>query len=292
MRLYRHAEVPGGTQGLCCRQSRLAGGVRFIVWTGMLAMAPILGWHFGQPWVTWIGAAVALLVAPLMLMDLVALFRATNWLMRIGTDGVWINLCSYRDKAPEAASVLRLDYGEVASAGRHTESYSTPSEPTGPMRRGAVGSTTIWTDQFLEIRLNHEQTDELKAVLDNLRYPASSGQRSSGQVQVRNRYFPIWLVSPDVLRVAWVSGHGHAVAPPLGRALGRLDTYVRVAAPSRRERPEWRELTADEVDELARELVHVHGATIEATSLLVRARGMTHAEATALVQQLDAGEAR
>jgi len=286
MRLFRDAEVPQDTQGFWCRQSRLAGVVRLLIWTGALGVAPVLGWKFHQPWVLWIGSIVAAIVLPLMLMDTAALFRATNWLLRIDFDGVWINLRSYRDKVPDSASVVHLDYAEIASVGRHTESYTTPSRmATGPGSCGDVGGCTIWRDEFLEIQLNHDQTDEVKTALYNLRHPAAPDQGTSWQV--RGRHFPVWLVSPAVIRLGWVSAHGHAVLPRVVTALARLDGCVCVAEPTRRERPNWRKLTADQVDELARELVHAHGATLEATALLVRAGGVAYAEANTLAQRLD-----
>jgi hypothetical protein len=73
--------------------------------------------------------------------------------------------------------------------------------------------------------------------------------------------------------------------PRLATALDRLDGSAPVAEPTRRERPNWRNLTAEQADELARELVHVHGATFEATALLVRAGGINFDEAGAQVQR-------
>jgi hypothetical protein len=286
MRLYRDADVPEDEQALLCRQSRLAGVVRFLVFAAALGVAPVLGWKFDHPWVLWIGFIVAAIVLPLMLVDMAALFRATNWLLRIGSDGVWINLRSYRDKVSDAASVVRLDYPEIASAGRHTESYSTPSRmATGPGSYGDVGGSTAWRDEFLEIQLNHDHTDELQTALKNLRHPAVPDQGQSWQV--RSRHFPVWLVGPAVIRIGWVSAHGHAVLPRMAQALVRLDGSVRVAEPSQRDRPNWRKLTAEQVDELARELVFAHGATFEATALLVRAGRVPYAEANDRVLQFD-----
>src|SRR5262249_11351211 len=134
----------------------------------------------------------------------------------------------------------------------------------------------------------HEQTDELAAALNDLRHGARPGQEPSQPARARNQPFPpLWLVSPGVLRIAWVSGHGQALAPLLRRVLARLETYVTVAEPTRRKRPAWRKLSAEQVDELARELVRVHGATSEATTLLVRAGGFAYADATTLVQRFD-----
>src|SRR5207237_1335972 len=85
---------------------------------------------------------------PVAVLDLAVMFRATNWLLRIGSDGVWINLRSYRDKdiVTDSPSIMHLDYAEIASVGRHTESYSTPSEmATGPGSYGPVGRPSAST---------------------------------------------------------------------------------------------------------------------------------------------------
>jgi hypothetical protein len=260
MKLCVDAEMPEDVQGLWCRQSRLAGVVRFIIFSGALAVPAIVGWTSHHPWVLWIGIAVAVAIVPWLLMDVRKLFRATNWLLRIDSDGVWINLRSYRDKVSDVASVVHLDYAEIASVGRHTESYSTPSKmATGPGSYGAVGGSTIWRDEYLEFQLNHDQTDELKTALNNLRHPAEPEQVQSWQV--RSRHFPVWLVSPAVIRVGWVSGHGHAVLPRMATALARLDGNVPVTEPTRRERPDWRKLKAEEVDELAGGISHAEAMT-------------------------------
>src|SRR5690242_232792 len=131
MRLYRDPEVPVGAvelarsqdavsdnsksgefrylrhgQGLMCRQSRLAGVVRFVLFSGALAAPPVLGWKFHYPWLLWGGLILAAIVIPLLLMDTARLFRATNWKLGIGSDGVSINLRSYRDKPSEKVSVV------------------------------------------------------------------------------------------------------------------------------------------------------------------------------------------
>ena len=95
----------------------------------------------------------------------------------------------------------------------------------------------------------------------------------------------MWLVSPAVLRITWTSGHGNVLAPPITSAIDQLETYVQRAERTERVRPSWRKLARQEVDELARELVIVHAADLEAVALLVRAGGITDAEARTQVQR-------
>lgn len=286
MKLYRSSEVPVDAPGMICCESRLVGVVRAIVWSGLLVLPVVLGWKSGYPWVAGIGAMLLLVMVPLLVRDVASQFRGTNWVLRICSDGVWINLQTYRDKPSEALSVVRLDYQEIASVGRHTEKCSTPSEMTTSSSQGAAGGDTLWKDLFLEFRLTQEETGELRAVLNQLRARSVPGQGSSGAPKPGSWFFPVWLVAPDALRVTWVSGHGHVIAPRLGQALAELETYVQQAEPTARERPNWRKLSVPEVDELAHELIHVHGAHAEAVALLVRAAGITDPQARTLVQRM------
>lgn len=175
----------------------------------------MIGWKLGKPWVLWIGIVFAVLVLLIAVRDLVAMFRASNWLLRIGTDGVWINLRSYRDRdvVADALSVVHLKYAEIASVGQHTESYTTPSErASGPGSHGKVGGSTEWRDKFLEIELNHDQTEELKAALNDLRFPPVPPEPASGPASgpARAGRSPptVWIVNPSLLRIGWVSAHG------------------------------------------------------------------------------------
>jgi hypothetical protein len=106
-------------------------------------------------------------------------------------------------------------------------------------------------------------------------------------VLVHGRISPVWLVNPSLLRICWLSGHGTVIAPRLAQALSWLETYVCVAPPTRRERPNWRKLTPQEATDLARELVQVHGAAFGVASLLSRACGISKVEANAQVRQFE-----
>lgn len=284
MTIHPAAEVPTDTTGVWCRQSRVVGVVRFIVFSGVAAIPIVCGWHFQRPWLIWLGAAAAVVLLPLSLQDVAAMFSTTNWLLHIGPDGLWLNLRSYGDKASED-SIVRFEYGEISTVGKHTERYSTPTEPSSP----GGGGSTIWKDEFIEIRLTHEETNELKTALNKLRSQPAVEQPSSKKAQIRSGYpYTVWLVSPSVLRVIWASGHGPVISPSIGRALKELGRHVRIAAPTERRRPDWRKLSPDDVAGLARELIHVHGAEFEAILLLVRAGGVASTDAKTLIRQIAA----
>lgn len=278
MKLYRSSEVPHDGRGLLCRQSRFWGVVRLFVFLGFLLVPIVWGWRLDKPVIMWIGIALFAILIPMMWFDLAATFRRTNWAVRIDAEGLWINLCSYRDRATDALSVVRLEYDEIASVAKHTEAYTTPSERvSGSGSYGKVGGDTIWRSHFLEICLTHEHADELQAALNNLRQPS----------QPMSRHAPLWLISPSEVRIPWLTGHGPVLAPGLAKALSQLGTYVQVLEPSRRDRPNWHKLTPEEAQELARELVNVYGDSLDATTVLVRAAGIPYKEANRMVTQFE-----
>ncbi len=287
MKLCCPDDLADDAMALCCRQSRLVGILQAVVWCVALSLPPILGWNYGLWWLFWIGVIVATLLFPLIVKNMLLLFRATNWVARVGRDGLWINLLSYRDKPSSAPSIVHFNYDELASAGQHAERYSTPSKaPTADSQgAGKIGSSTLWRSDFLEIQLRQEQTAELQAALNHLRsQPAGSGE-SARPAPIVSRPYPVWITSPTVLRIPWVSGHGHAVLPRLNFVLNQLGTFVSIAAPTQRAWPDWRKLTSDEAHELARELVILYGDDFAATNLLVRAAGVTSGEAMTLTRQ-------
>src|SRR5687767_9655939 len=119
--------------GTCCRQAPLRGLVGSLIVCACFIGAAVLVWQRGFHWLVWgFCAALAALVVPLMMADALAKFRPTNWLLRLGPDGLWINLRSYQNRhLPEAATVLHLPYGEIGRAHRHVETWSTPQDRVG-----------------------------------------------------------------------------------------------------------------------------------------------------------------
>src|SRR5947208_2989285 len=112
--------------GMCCRQAPLRGLIGALILCACFIGAAILLWQQEFPWIVWGWCAVwAALLVPWILADALAKFRSTNWLLRLGHDGLWINLRSYQNyHLPEAATILHLPFEEIASAHRHLETWS------------------------------------------------------------------------------------------------------------------------------------------------------------------------
>ncbi|MBX3443010.1 MAG: hypothetical protein KF774_11450 [Planctomyces sp.] len=121
-------------------------------------------------------------------------------------------------------------------------------------------------------------------MLLSLRSPSAAGPKSRNQPREQSPY-PIWFVGPSVLRICWNSGHGRVVTPRLKRALDQFEQFDSVAEPTRRDRPDWRELSAEEAAELSRELALVHGDEQYSAALLVRLCGVTHNTAWNMIRR-------
>ena len=117
--------------GTCCRQSPLRGLVGSLIVCAFLIGFVFLLWNRGIRWFVWGGCAVlAAFLVPVFLRDALSKFRSTNWLLRIGPDGLWINLRNHQNHLlPEAATVVHLPYDEIASGRRHIDTWTTPAEP-------------------------------------------------------------------------------------------------------------------------------------------------------------------
>jgi hypothetical protein len=281
MKLLRSDQITPDATGLVCRQGRLVGAINALVLDSILVGAPIFWWMVGAPWFVWGGCALlALIVVPMLLGDLAAKFRDTNWLIWIRPEGVWINFRSYQDTGPlDVRTVVQLDYDEIEEAYRHIESYSTAS---------GDGALVLHKVRSLEFRLVHSETDELQAALSENRRRKPPQRVVLGGIRISTRpsHYAVSLPAPDVLRVAWRGGVGSWVAPSLTNVLEKLQPYVCVAEVSRSKRGNWHDLSDADFDALVLELVEA-GSRIEAIELLVRRRGYTTTEAHTFVEELN-----
>jgi hypothetical protein len=255
--------------GMCCRQSPLRGLVGGLIVCAALIGFVFLLWHRGVPWFVWGGCAVlAALLATWFLADAMAKFRPANWLLRLGRDGLWINLRSYQNHhLPEAATVAHLAYEEIASAHRHIETWSTPAEPSS-------NAGTHWKQESLELTLASGEAREIAKALADER-----GRRAA----IKGKHQAVSVPAAGVVRIAW-RGHGNDVVPPLSRVLGELSRRVKVGEPTRTDRADWCQLSDAELDELVSQLAR-SGDDLTAAQLLIRRRGCSSTEAHRFVEE-------
>ena len=259
----------GPVAGLCCRQAPVRGLVGALIGCAVLVGAAFLVWQRGAHWFFWgVLAVAAALLVPLFLANALAKFRSTNWLVRLGPDGLWINLRSYQNHhLPEAATVVHLPYAEIASARRHLETWTTPAEPNSY-------AGTYWKQESLELSLVSGDTREIARALADER-----GRRAV----VRGKHQAVTVPAAGVVRIGW-RGHDNDVAPPLTRVLEELGRHICVDEPTRTDRGDWVKLSDAELDELVAELVR-SGDDLEASQLLMRRRGYSATEAHKIVEE-------
>ena len=258
----------GQGPGLCCRQSRLWGAVGGLFVCAFLVGMVLLLRHQGAPRLMWVGCAVmAAVCVPMFLRDILAKFRSTNWVLRVAPDGLWINLRPLQPcPAAGVATAIHLRYEEVARVHRHIDTWTTPSDEAGS------DESTYWKLESLDL---HLASGDTRALL-----PALVEARVSGKGLPTS----VTLPAPGVIRIAW-RGHSHGVVPGLGRVLAEMGQRLVVAATTRTDRPEWRQLSDAELDELIEQLVRC-GDPLEASGLLKRLRGCSSTEAHVLVKEL------
>ncbi len=283
--------------GVCCRQSPVRGAIGGLILWAFLSGTTFLAQRAGAPALMWIGCAIlAALIVPVVVTDMVAKFRSTNWLLWIRPDGLWVNLRSYLNRhLPEAVTVLHLPYEEIACAHRHLETWSTPNsrQPVGitigeapnPGGGNGIGVSlkavryvdTQWREESLELHLASGDTQEIAQALANER-GIKAGFKGTHQ--------SVTVPSPGVVRIAW-RGHGNDVVPGLGRVLDELSSYLKLTDPTRTDYPRWYQLSEAELDALVAKLVR-SGDPLEASRLLMCCRGWSATEAHKFLEELNA----
>jgi hypothetical protein len=284
MKLYSPKDMDQ-VAGMCCRQSPLRGAIGGLILCAVLIGGVFVGRQVGAPAPVWILCAiVAALLVPLVVGDMVAKFRSTNWLLRIRPDGLWVNLRSYQNRhLPDGATVLHLPYAEIACVHRHLETWSTPNvrHAAGIGTEGAHWTrrhpATSWKEESLELHLASGDTREIAQALANER---------GLKADFKGTHQSVTVPSPGVVRIAW-RGHDNDVAPGLGRVLDELSRHLKLADPTRTDLPSWDRLSEGELDALVAQLVR-SGDQIAASGLLIRCRGCSATEAHKLVMELDA----
>lgn len=255
--------------GVCCRQSPLRGAIGGLIGSAVFVGGIFFLRQLGTPWFVWGGWAVlAALFVPVMIRDALARFRATNWVLRVHPDGLWINLLSFRKQpAAEAATVVQVNYDEIDRAHRHIDTWTTP------MKSGSL-SSIHWKLEALELQLVSDDTRELARAL--------AEERNLDQGASPSMTVP----APGVLRIAWrLDGLNHDVVPALDRVLAEMSPRVTVTDTTRTERPDWCKLSEAELDELIEHLVR-WGDQPRARELLMRRRGCSSTEAHKRVEEL------
>lgn len=279
MQLYTPDQIPATIQGRVYRQSRFVALAGITVLIAFLAGVPTFFLLTMRPslWISFPAMSAISLIALWLVGVALKAFRATNWLLRIAPDGLWINLRSYRnDNFAPAATALLVPYAEIVSVG---ESAIRRSEQSG-------GKTTVWTDRYLEVRLAAAVPAEVAQQISEERRRTAPKKYLGGLVTSESRYLhvPVSLRSDNVLRLAW-RGRCDFIVPSLKNALAALSAECQVEDAPAKDLANTKQLSDDEIDHLIIECVET-GDTFGAIKLLRDKRGYSLKQAKDFVDEL------
>ncbi len=280
MNLHPTGKLPPGPQVLVCRQSRLVGTLGTFFLLAFLIGGAVFWWVAEAPWFVWGSvAALALLLTPVLLSGVGALYRRSNWVLLVGVDRLWINLRSHENHHfPQARTVVELPLTEIEAVGSYQARYATPQ---GPGAR-----STHHRLRALDVVFKPCATEALVAAIDQERTrPGPTRSWLVVSVRSRSRHVPVSFVPPSTIRIAWRGGKGHHVTPALEPVLEVLSRETGRLPASDRSYPDWQQLSGEQLDELAAELAR-SGDLLGAAKLLVRRRGLSLAEAKQHLERL------
>jgi hypothetical protein len=279
MKLHRASDVVPRPEGLVCRQGRFAGVLMLIVFGGAVTALPVCLYLGQAPKLAWIAASlVPLLLVPLLWSDVKCRLRKSNWLVWVDQRRLWINLRSYQDEsAADHPAIVELEYGQIAAAAPYVQVYTTPKSNGGSTQQKLVS---------IELWLGEPAPAELAAALAECRRREQPTRQFLG-IRGRKRlsHCAISLPRPDVIRLLWRGGPGHYVVPSLNCTLAALAAHVPLGEERRDDRPDWKEIPDEQLDERIIELAEM-GSRLEAIKLLVSRRGQSHKEARQFVDEL------
>ncbi len=210
MRLLLHRELPQVPLERVLRHSVVGGFVMLAV-VGSPALLAAIFWQrilpsfSALPWIFWlVGAPMALIGIGLWLLVLQAASSSarsgllpTNWLLRVSSSGIGIQLRSFRNAhfRQDVPTVLWLEPGEVLCARRVTE--------TGWIANSK--SRTYMQSSWLELELQHVDCAPIEQRLAEERADQGPQIRVLG-IKMRTRFneSPAYFARPGVLRIEWL----------------------------------------------------------------------------------------
>lgn len=234
-----------------------------------------LGWFArvalpGDGILLWLPAVAAFLVAGFAFGMFAASLRPTNWLLKVGPDGLYLKFRSYLNyHFPDSTpSIVFIPFSEIAYVRAVTQRQRLPAR-NGDTAPGAI--------HYLDIRLDHRQAAGLEHALAEERRLAAF--KWGGRIRMRHRDYPLTVPEPGLVRVEW------KVPPRAEKAVAQLGSWVSVRPPAELEERDWETMTPDAREGLIAEFA-VRGDLMTAAHLARLHYGVGSAEAKRIVETL------
>ncbi|MCZ6484350.1 MAG: hypothetical protein O6826_01470 [Acidobacteria bacterium] len=226
MNFYRLRETPPPIQDVFFRESRLSKGLFFLICLVLTAILAFVGYQggihvddfeFPSFLAYWIAGVIAIL-ALVALSGLRASLKDTNWLMRYDGARLFIKYRSYlNDHLPEEDPVVvEIGISEIKWVRAFREKRLIPGS------KGRNRTVQSWT--YLDIRLNHEDTEKLR---ENLQQERQRWPETTGVSKSRRGHYPVRLVEKDLIRIDWRS-HQTSITPNVKKSLEILGEEIEI----------------------------------------------------------------
>jgi len=224
MNFYRLRETPPPIQDVFYRESPLSKGLFFLICLVLTAILAFVGYQggihvddfeFPSFLAYWIAGVLAI-VALVALSGLRASLKDTNWLMRYDGARLFIKYRSYlNDHLPEEDPVVvEIGISEIKWVRAFREKRLIPGS------KGRNRTVQSWT--YLDIRLNHEDTEKLR---ENLQQERQRWPETTGVSKSRRGHYPVRLVEKDLIRIDWKS-HQTSITPNVEKTLKILGEKI------------------------------------------------------------------
>jgi hypothetical protein len=243
--------------------------IRHTVWrpilSGVLGVGGcVAGWWFvtayanPSKWLWWgltvLAGLLALLLGRVVWRMLVATLRPSNWLLAVSSEALFVKFRSYLNWHFDGAEavVVYVPFSEISSMHKTTCRTDTPD----------VGRRIIRYHRYLDLHLNHEETELLReAIVRERTQRLGRGWRW--------RHVPVTVPKPNLLRIEW-----------LGRSmLAALEGFVKTDPALKYKAEE-----GGSQEDILRRLEQGH--TMDAIRLAQIRYAMSLAEAKKFVEQL------
>jgi hypothetical protein len=173
------------------------------------------GWKIG-----YLVGAGALLFLVLMIRIVTARFRPSNWLVKMGEAGLYIQYRSYLNYQLPAdePSVVFLSYGEIASARLVRERIKAPD----PTEDGATQTNTL---RYVELELSGDTAPLARALQTEQAENAPMEKHWYGKTSTLYHDHPVTMATAPFLRIRW------DVVPSAQKFLDALRPYTPIIEP-------------------------------------------------------------
>lgn len=222
MELLRLADVPTDRNERVFRYSRSRAVIGAMI-LGVLAAGLFLYGRLKGAWLSYYVAAIIVICLLIFQKLVTARFKASNWLIRMTDNGLFIRFRSYLNShfSDQDITVVFLPYSELRSARLVTERQELPDRTDG--NRPNISTRAR---RLVEFELAGDSKQLAKALADERERLFARSVIGAGRISTRYRHVPVQLKSPACLQIEW------GVVPNARTLLDALTRHTLVQNPA------------------------------------------------------------